>query len=74
MSFAIPQQPKELGLSSKEKQSYSLLTALSHLQKGDWSKLGKSFPQLPHKLSQVRATAGRQVTNRTLDLTRRGIS
>ena len=39
MSFAIP-QPKELGLSEKEKRSYSLLTALSNLQKGDWSKLG----------------------------------
>ena len=39
MSFTIP-QPKELGLSKKEKRSYSLLNALSHLQKGDWSKLG----------------------------------
>ena len=40
MSFAIPQQPKELGLSTKEKQSYSLLRALSHLQKGNWNELG----------------------------------
>ena len=35
MSFAIP-QPRELGLSKKEKQNYSLLNALGHIQKGNW--------------------------------------
>ena len=39
MSFAI-QKPQELGLSSKEKQSYNLLNCLSHIQKGDWKKVG----------------------------------
>ncbi len=39
MSFAIP-QPKELGLSKKEKQEYSLLNALGHIQKGNWNELG----------------------------------
>ena len=39
MSFAIP-RPKELGLSKKEKQSYSLLNALGHIQKGNWNQLG----------------------------------
>jgi len=39
MSFTIP-QPKELGLSKKEKQEYSLLNALGHIQKGNWNELG----------------------------------
>ena len=39
MSFAIP-QPRELGLSKKEKQNYSLLNALGHIQKGNWNELG----------------------------------
>ena len=39
MSFTIP-QPKELGLSRKEKQNYNLLNCLSHIQKGNWSKVG----------------------------------
>ena len=38
MSFTIP-QPKELGLSKKEKQNYSLLNALGHIQKGNWNEL-----------------------------------
>ena len=39
MSFTIP-QPKELGLSAKEKKNYSLLNALGHIQKGNWDALG----------------------------------
>ena len=39
MSFTIS-QPRELGLSAKEKRSYSLLNALAHIQKGQWDKLG----------------------------------
>ena len=39
MSFTIP-RPQELGLSKKEKQNYSLLNALGHIQKGQWDKLG----------------------------------
>ena len=39
MSFAIT-KPKELGLSTKEKKNYSLLNALGHIQKGNWSELG----------------------------------
>ena len=39
MSFTIP-QPKELGLSKKEKKSYSLLNALALIQKGNWNELG----------------------------------
>ena len=39
MSFAIPRS-RELGLSKKEKQSYSLLNALGHIQKGNWNELG----------------------------------
>ncbi len=39
MSFSIP-QPKELGLSKKEKKNYSLLNALGHIQKGNWDALG----------------------------------
>ena len=39
MSFAIPRS-RELGLSKKEKQSYSLLNALGHIQKGNWNQLG----------------------------------
>ena len=39
MSFAIS-QPRELGLSKKEKQNYSLLNALGHIQKGNWNELG----------------------------------
>jgi len=38
-SFVRPKMP-ELGLSPKEKRSYNLLNALSHVQKGDWSKVG----------------------------------
>ena len=38
MSFTIPRS-KELGLSKKEKQSYSLLNALGHIQKGNWNEL-----------------------------------
>ena len=39
MSFTIT-QPKELGLSAKEKKNYSLLNALGHIQKGNWDALG----------------------------------
>ena len=42
MSFAIT-KPRELGLSKKEKQSYSLLNAFSHIQKGAWD-LGSHSP------------------------------
>ena len=33
-------KPQELGLSAREKRSYSLLRALGHIQKGQWDKLG----------------------------------
>ena len=39
MSFTIP-QPKELGLSKRERKNYSLLNALGHIQKGNWNELG----------------------------------
>jgi HK97 family phage major capsid protein len=39
MSFTIP-QPKELGLSKRERKNYSLLNALGHIQKGNWDALG----------------------------------
>jgi len=39
MSFTIP-QPRELGLSVKEKRSYSLLNCLAHIQKGQWDQVG----------------------------------
>lgn len=39
MSFTIS-QPKELGLSKRERKNYSLLNALGHIQKGNWDALG----------------------------------
>ena len=39
MSFTIT-QPKELGLSKRERKNYSLLNALGHIQKGNWNELG----------------------------------
>ena len=39
MSFAIT-KPRELGLSKKEKQNYSLLNAFNLIQRGSWDQLG----------------------------------